>query len=300
MKILVSGASGLIGSPLVTVLEQEKHRVYRLVRREPSGEREIRWDPASGSIDTAAVEALAPDVVVHLAGESISEKWTEEQKRRVRDSRVQSTRLLAETLARLPRRPKALAAASAIGYYGPRGDEVLTEDSAPGQGFLSEVCLEWEAAAEPASAVGIRVAHLRIGIVLSPKGGALSKMLTPFRLGLGGPFGTGSQWMSWISLDDAVGAVRHAVVADSLRGPANVTAPHPVTNREFAAALGRVLGRPAFLPAPAFALRMLLGGEMADALLLTGQRVEPRRLKQTGYRFQHPDLEGALRAVLKS
>ena len=302
MKIVVSGASGLVGSALVPSLVAAGHQVTALVRREsqqtpPAGVSEVQWNPAAGELDAARL--VGHDAAVHLSGESIAGgRWTNEKKRRIRDSRVQSTRLLAETLARLETRPHTLVCASAVGYYGDRGAEVLTEESTAGGNFLAEVCREWEAAAEPARAAGIRVVHLRFGVVLSAEGGALAQMLTPFKLGIGGPLGSGEQYMSWLTRDDAVGMIEHALTDETLSGPVNAVAPQPVTNSEFARTMGRVLSRPAILPMPAFALRLTLGREMADALLLSSARVEPARLKAAGYQFKHPQLEGALRHVL--
>lgn len=295
--VAVSGASGLIGAALVKELTRRGHRVSRMVRR---GARpgEISWDPAIGRLDPGDLEGL--DGVVHLAGENVGVRWTVARKARIRESRVKGTKLISETLAQLRRRPAVLVSASAIGIYGSRGNELLTEASLPGdrsRDFLASVSWEWEAAAEPARVAGIRVAHPRFGIVLSPRGGALRKMLLPFRLGLGGRMGSGSQWMSWISIDDAVAAILHLLSTDTLRGPVNVTSPEPLTNRDFAQTLGRVLARPTPLPLPAAALRLALG-EMADGTLLSSARVEPARLLESGYRFQHPDLEKALRHVL--
>lgn len=297
MKILISGSSGLVGSELVPTLERAGHEVVRLVRGPPKRAGDIAWDPAAGRLDQQALEAGAVEGVVHLAGENIAGgRWTPEQKRRIRDSRVVGTRLLSEALAALPTRPRVLVSASAVGYYGDRGDEVLTEESASGTDFLAGVCRDWEAATGPASAAGIRVVHTRFGIILSSEGGSLAKMLPPFRMGAGGPFGGGRQWMSWVTLDDVVGALIRALSMEALSGPVNVVAPHPVRNAEFARALGHVLGRPAVVKAPAFALKLLLG-EMAGALL-SGQRVEPRRLQEAGFAFRHPELEGALRHLL--
>lgn len=291
VRILVSGSSGLIGSALVPALSAEGHAVSRLVRGRP-GPGDVLWGPARGAVDAARLEGF--DAAVHLAGESVAGRWTRTKKAAVRDSRVRGTRLLAEAFSRLSRPPQVLICASAVGFYGDRGDEVLTEQSAPGSDFLAGVCREWEAAAAPAAERGMRVAHLRFGVVLSPRGGALARMLPPFRLGLGGVIGSGRQYMSWISLDDAVGAVRHVLLNGSLAGPVNVTAPQPVTNRQFTRALGRALGRPTIFPMPAFAARLAFG-EMADALLLSGARAEPARLLSSGYAFRTPDLEGALR-----
>lgn len=296
MQIAITGASGLVGETLVAFLTTGGHGVRRLVRagRKPPGS--VAWDPDAGTIDAAGLDGT--DAVVHLAGEGIaSGRWTDERKRRIRESRVKGTRLVAETLAAMPRKPRVLVSASAVGFYGARGDEGLDESSAPGTGFLADVCGEWERAADPARAAGIRVVHLRFGVVLSRKGGALAKMLTPFKMGLGGRLGSGAQWMSWISLDDAIGAVLHALANDAVAGPVNAVAPNPVTNASFTKTLGGVLGRPTILPMPAFAARLAFG-EMADHLLLTGQKVLPRRLLETGYRFRHPSLEEALRHLM--
>lgn len=295
MKILVSGSHGFIGAPLAPALAARGHQIVRLVRaREAPSTDQITWDPATGWIDAPALEGL--DAVIHLAGESIARgRWTAARKARIRDSRVGGTRLLAGTLARLSRKPRVLIGASAIGYYGDRGEEILVEDSAPGRGFLADVCREWEAAALPAHDAGIRVVHLRSGVVLSPTGGALARLLPIFRMRLGGPIGSGRQFMSWITLGDEIGAIIHALTQD-VRGPVNLVSPHPVTNREFTAALGRVLRRPALVPVPAAVLRLALG-EMAGELL-GSQRVHPARLLATGYAFRHPELEVALRDLL--
>ena len=295
MNILVSGSTGLIGSNLVPFLQRDRHDVIRLVRSKP-GTGDIQWNPAAGQLDAGALEGF--DGVVHLAGESIAgSRWTGEQKLRIRNSRVNSTLLLSQALARLKRPPRVLVSASAVGYYGDRGPEVLREESAPGRDFLAGVCREWESATEPAAQAGIRVVNTRFGMVLSPAGGALAKMLTPFRLGAGGVIGSGSQYMSWIALDDTVRAIHHALGSGSLRGPVNTASPHPVTNREFTKTLGRVLGRPTIFPMPEFAARLAFG-EMADALLLSSQRVEPARLLASGYKFSWPELEPALRYLL--
>lgn len=295
MKVAVTGATGLVGSALVPVLATAGHEVVRLVRAMPTAGGDIHWDPAAGRLDAASLEGL--DAVVHLAGERITGRWTAAKKARIRSSRVQGTRLLAETLARLTRPPKALVCASAVGYYGERGTEVVREESPPGAGFLAEVCREWEAAARPAAEKGIRVVHLRIGVVLSAAGGALALMLTPFKLGLGGRVGSGRQYMSWIAIDDLAGIIPHALTNESLRGPVNAVAPQPVTNLEFTKTLGRVLGRPTIFPMPAFAARLAFG-EMADELLLASTRVEPARLIASGYKFRAPELEAALRRLL--
>ncbi|MSS72816.1 MAG: TIGR01777 family protein [Candidatus Latescibacteria bacterium] len=295
MNVLVTGSTGLVGLALVPSLTAGGHRVTRLVRSQP-GEGEVRWDPEAGILNAADLEGL--EAVVHLAGENIAgRRWTAEQKARIRDSRVKGTRLLCETLAGLDRPPGTLVCASAIGYYGDRGEEVLREESAPGEGLLPEVCQAWEGAAAPARQKGIRVVNLRFGVVLSPKGGALAKMLFPFRMGAGGVIGSGRQYMSWIALDDAAGVIHHALGTGALRGPANAVTPHPVTNQTFTKTLGRVLGRPTIFPMPAFAARLAFG-EVADALLLASTRVAPGRLLETGYVFRYPELEGALRHLL--
>ncbi|HYS77725.1 MAG TPA: TIGR01777 family oxidoreductase [Candidatus Dormibacteraeota bacterium] len=296
MKIAVTGSSGLVGSALVPHLAEGGHQVVRLVRSRTVRPAEIAWDPEGGTIDSASLEGLG--AVVHLAGESIADgRWTEAKKNRIRHSRVGSTRLLAATIAGLSRPPQVLVCASAVGYYGDRGDEPLREDSPPGGDFLAGVCRAWEGAAEAAARKGVRVVHQRFGMILSPAGGALARMLPPYRLGAGGPIGTGRQYVSWIALDDVLGAIGHALTAGTLRGPINTVSPHPVTNRDFSRVFGRVLHRPAILPMPAFAARLVFG-EMADALLLSSQRVEPARLLASGYRFLHPDLEPALRHLL--
>ena len=295
VSITVTGASGLIGSALVPVLTAAGHAVTRLVRRTP-GPGEARWNPGAGQIDAAALEGV--DVVVHLAGENIaSARWTGERKRTIRQSRVMGTGLLARTLAALDRKPRLLVSASAIGIYGNRADASLTESDPPGTGFLAELGRDWEGAVLPASQAGIRVVLPRFGIVLASKGGALAKMLPPFRLGIGGRLGSGRQWMSWLTIDDAVGIVQHAIAHPELSGPVNAVAPEPVTNAEFARSLGTVLGRPAVLPVPALALELLFG-EMAGEALLGSQRVLPRRLEETGYSFRDPLLLPALRRLL--
>ncbi len=295
MRIAVSGSSGMVGSALISSLTREGHRVTRLVRRAAAGE-DVAWDIAQGVKDLSRLEGV--DAVVHLAGENIAAgRWTAARKEEIRRSRVEGTRRLCESLARLSRRPKVLVSASAMGFYGDRGDEVLRENSPPGNDFLAQVCREWEAATEPASQAGIRVVHLRFGLILSPAGGALKKMLLPFKLGVGGRIGSGRQFMSWIAIDDSVGAIHHAIVTESLQGPVNAVTPTPVTNAEYTRTLARVLSRPAVAPMPAFAARIAFG-EMADALLLASQRVMPTRLQETGYRFKHPELDGALRHLL--
>jgi len=296
VRILVTGTSGLIGSALACFLGAGRHHVTRLVRAQPRpGRGEVRWDPAAGTLDPMALQGF--DAAVHLAGESIAQRWTPERKAKILTSRARGTRLLSESFARLTQPPRVFVCASAIGYYGNRSDEILTEESASGSGFLAEVCREWEAACEPAARKGVRVVNLRLGMVLSSAGGVLGRMLLPFRLGLGGRIGSGKQYMSWIALDDLVAAILHALTCDKLRGPVNVVAPHPVTNLEFTQTLGRVLHRPTVFPVPAWAARLALG-EMADELLLASARVTPARLAASGYVFQYPELEGALRHLL--
>lgn len=296
MNILVTGSTGLVGSAVVSFLTTGGHRVLRLVRGSVRGPEEVGWDPHTGTIDSAKLEGL--DGVVHLAGENIATgRWNGAKKARIRDSRVNGTRLLSETLAKLERKPRVLVSASAIGFYGDRGDEVLTENSAPGSGFLSEVCRQWEAATQPAKDAGIRVVHLRIGVVLTPRGGALAKMLTPFKLCAGGIVGNGKQFWSWIALDDVVGAVHHTLTQEELSGPVNAVAPDALTNRDFTKILGKVLRRPTIAPLPAFVVKLLLG-EMGQELLLASTRVVPLRLQQTGYQFRCPTLEVALRHML--
>ena len=296
MKVAITGASGLVGSALLPFLTAGGHEIVRLVRRAPAAKDEARWDPDSGAVDAAALEGV--DAVVHLAGENIADgRWTDARKAALRSSRVPPTRLLAQALAGLKRKPKVMISASAIGYYGDRGAEWLDESAAPAADFLGRLAAEWEAATEPAAKAGMRVVNLRTGIVLSPAGGALGRMLPPFKAGLGGVMGTGAQYTSWVSIDDLVGIVHHALAVDALRGPVNAVAPAPVTNAELAKTLGRVLGRPAIAAVPAFALRLALG-EMADATILASTRVRPARLEATRYRFRFPELEGALRHVL--
>jgi hypothetical protein len=292
MRILVSGSSGLIGSALLPELEKAGHSVARLVRRTPSAN-EVQWNP-DGNIQPAAVDGF--DAVVHLLGESIAGRWTEAKKARIRNSRVQGTSSLANALARTTRLPKVMVCASAIGIYGDRADETLREESAPGSDFLAEVAKQWEAATEPAARAGIRVVLLRIGVVLSRHGGALARMLPPFRMGLGGRIGSGKQWMSWIALDDVVGTIQHALTTESLRGALNTVAPNPVTNAEFTRTLGEVLHRPTVFPLPEFIVRTIFG-EMGQALLLSSQRVECAKLLASGYRFRHPELQSALQAL---
>lgn len=295
LHVAVTGSSGLIGSALVPFLTTGGHRVTRLVRGEQN-DGAVRWDPQTGQIDAARLGTF--DALVHLAGESIAAgRWTARRKARIRESRVQPTRRLCEALARLPNRPKVLISASAIGYYGDRGAETLDEKSAPGAGFLAEVCQAWEEATAPASEAGIRVVCLRIGVVLSAAGGALAAMLPAFRLAAGGVVGSGEQYVSWIAIDDLLGAILHVLQTDALRGPVNAVAPEAVTNRELTKTLGRVLSRPTIVPLPAAAARLAFG-EMADETLLASTRVSPTCLAASGYRFRHAHLEQALRHTL--
>ena len=295
MKIVISGASGLIGTQLVAKLSTSGHEVVRLVRRSPkSGE--IQWNPKSGTLDAAALDGV--DAVIHLSGAGIGDKrWTSSYRKEILDSRTTTTALLAKTIASLSRKPSVFLSGSAIGIYGARNDEQLTEVSTHGTGFLAEVCEQWEAAAKPAVDAGIRTVYLRTGIVLTPKGGALKKLLPLFKLGVGGKFGNGKQWQSWISIDDEIGAIEHLLTAN-VSGAVNLTAPNPVTNAEFTKVLASVLKRPAIVPVPTFAPKILLGGELADALLFTGQRVIPAALNASGYMFKHTTLESAFRSLL--
>ncbi len=296
MDVLVSGATGMIGAALVPELEAAGHRVLRLSRSKPSSGDTVRWNPEAGELDPSRLEGVG--AVVHLAGESIAQgRWSAEKKRRIMESRAKGTRLLAEKIAGLPEPPGVMVSASAVGYYGDRGDEILREESASGSDFLADVCREWEAAAAPARVAGIRVVHPRIGIVLSPKGGALGRTLPIFKLGGGGPIGSGRQWWSWVAIDDVVGSFLHALNNEAVEGAVNVGSPNPLTNAGYTRVLGRVLNRPTVFTLPAPAARLMLG-EVADALLLASQRMEPARLEETGYAFRHPELEGALRHLL--
>jgi uncharacterized protein (TIGR01777 family) len=290
MKIAVTGSTGLVGSALVSTFDRNGHEAVRLTRGRD-------WDPEAGTANVAAFTGC--EAVVHLAGESIAGgRWTASRKQRILDSRVKGTKLIAETVSRLNQPPKVLVSASAIGYYGDRGREILREDSPSGTGFLAEVCRQWEAAAGAAAQNGIRVVYLRTGLVLSSRGGAMGKMLLPFKLGVGGKIGSGEQYWSWISLDDLCAGILHCIQSE-LRGPVNMVSPSPVTNLEFTKTLGRVLGRPTIFPMPAFAARLALG-EMANELLLASARVEPAKLASSRFVFRHKEVEPALRYLLKT
>ena len=299
LRVAVTGSTGLIGSALVPFLTAGGHEVHRLVRPGRGEHRPgdpasgvIPWEPERGLLDRAALDGF--DAVIHLAGETVAERWTREHKRAIRESRVRGTGLIARTLADLPNPPRVLVAASAVGFYGDGGDRVLDEESPPGSDFLAGVAREWEAATASAADRGVRVVNTRFGVVLSPLGGALARLLPPFKLYGGGKLGSGRQWMSWIALDDVVGAIHHALFAGDLAGPVNVTAPNPVTNEQFGHTLGHVLGRPSAITVPAFAIRAMFG-EMAEVMLLRGQRALPRKLLASGFTFRFPELEGALR-----
>ncbi len=297
MNIAVTGSTGLVGGALVSFLKTRGHHVLRIVRSADglAGE-DVALDPNTGRIDAGRLEAL--DAVVHLAGENIAaRRWDAEQKERIRSSRVQGTGVLCKTLANLRQPPGALVSASAIGFYGDRGEQELDEESPSGNGFLPEVCRAWELATKPATEAGIRVVHARFGIILSPKAGALSKMIKPFRLGMGGRIGSGRQWMSWIALDDVLGCIDHVIGNSSLCGPVNAVTANPVTNRDFTRTLGRILRRPTLLPIPRFVARLAFG-EMADELLMASTRVVPRALLDSNYQYLYTDLEGAVRHLL--
>lgn len=298
MRIAITGATGLIGTALSKSLAAEGAEILAVTRRVgplSPGLTRVHWDPEKAEIESSALEGV--DVVFHLAGESIGQRWTGARKERIRKSRVEGTRLLVDGLGKLARPPAALMSASGINFYGDGGDEELRESSPPGDGYLPELCQAWEAEAARASEFGARTVSLRTGLVLSARGGALAKMLLPFKLGLGGPLGSGKQWMSWIHIEDIVGAYRFAMDRQDIRGPLNATAPQPVRQRDFAKALGKALGRPAVVPTPGFAMRLAFG-EMGQTLLLEGQKVLPHRLQQAGYSFRHPELDESLEDVL--
>ena len=295
MKIIISGASGLIGKPLVANLRKHGHEVVQLVRRAPQAN-QSQWNPSAGQLDVAVLEGC--DAVIHLSGAGIGDRrWTAKYKKELVESRTKSTSLLATTIAKCNKKPSVFLSGSAIGIYGARGDEELTEQSSHGDSFLAEICKQWEAAAKPAVDAGVRTVYLRTGLVLTPLGGALKKQLPLFKLGLGGKFGDGRAWQSWISLDDELAAIEHLLTA-KVSGAVNLTAPNPVTNADFTTALARALKRLAILPIPKFGPKLLLGGELADALLFTGQRVMPIELQKSGFTFAHSTIDVALRALL--
>lgn len=297
MHIAVTGSHGLVGTAMIPAMTKREYQVTRLVRGQ-AGVGSVVWDPTAESFDSSVLQGV--DAVVHLAGENVaSSRWTSQVKERIRRSRVQGTRILAEGLAAMPTPPRIFISASAIGYYGDCGDELLDEDSPAGNGFLADTALQWEAATQPASDAGIRVVRMRIGVILSPRGGALAKMLLPFKLGAGGRVGNGRQWWSWIALDDVVGAILHLLSNDAISGPVNVVSPNPVSNSVFTKILGRELKRPTIFPMPAVVARIVLG-EMANELLLASTRVQPERLLETGYQFQQPELSAALQCLLKN
>lgn len=295
MKVLIAGASGLIGSALIPALEADGAEITRLVRSTPKPS-EVEWHPNHDEMDSASLAGF--DAVINLAGENVAGgRWTEEQKRKIHDSRVNGTHLLSEAMAELAQRPKVFLCASATGFYGDRDDEVLDEHSESGGGFLAGVCREWEQATESAALAGVRVVNLRFGVILAREGGMIAKLLTPFKMGMGGKVGSGKQIISWMAIDDAVGAIKLALNDETFRGPLNVVSPNPVTNEAFTKTLGHVLSRPTALAMPAFAARLAFG-EMADEMLLASQNVVPKRLLDAGYEFKYPQLEGALRKYL--
>ncbi len=295
MKVAVTGSSGLIGSSLVSFLSEKNVTVIKILRENPK-DNDISWRPEDGDWDSAFAGGI--DGIVHLAGENVaSGRWTRVKKEKIRNSRIEGTKRLCEHILKLPTPPSVFVCASAIGYYGNRGMEFLNEISSRGSGFLPDVCLGWEEATEPVSKAGIRVVNVRFGIVLSKDGGALAKMLTPFKMGMGGKIGSGTQYMSWVAMDDVTGAIYHTLVTDSLKGPVNVTAPNPVTNKEFTNILGKAINRPAVMPMPAFAAKLAFG-EMANDLLLASTKVAPKKLSDSGYEFQYPELKPALKHIL--
>lgn len=299
MKILISGSSGLVGSALIPFLKKSGHDIVKLVRDERQMTKDtLLWNPEAEQIKLSDIENF--DAVINLAGENIaSGRWTDGRKQRILDSRVKSTRTLSRAVSKLKNPPKVFISASAIGFYGDRGDTLCTEETSKGQGFLADVCQQWEAAAEPAKLAGIRTANLRFGVVLSPKGGALGKMLTPFQLGLGGVLGSGEQYVSWIAIDDLLNAVAFVINNEALEGPINTVSLHATTNRQLTKTLGKVLNRPTILSVPAFALRLLLGNQMANEFLLSSTRAEPFLLLKTGFKFLYTDLESTLNHLLK-
>jgi uncharacterized protein len=297
--ILLSGASGFIGSHLARSLKAQGHQVIRFARKPGASDHGVTWDPEAGRIDREGLARARPDAVINLAGEPIAQRWTASRRRRIRDSRVNGTGVLSEALALLPAKPSVFLSGSAIGYYGAhRGDDLLDENSAPGSDFLAALARDWERATQPASAAGIRVVLARTGLVIGTGGGVLDRMLLPFRLGIGGRLGAGKQWMSWIAMDDIVRAMQFLLDTTTMRGPVNLVAPAPERNVDFTRTLARVLNRPAFIPVPTVALELLFG-TMADNTILASQRVVPKRLADAGFEFRHPRLEEALRFELK-
>jgi uncharacterized protein len=295
MKVAIAGASGLVGSALIPVLKKLGGQITRLVRSDPKAG-DIEWHPNQDEVSSRSLEGF--DVIINLAGENLAGgRWTDDLKRKIRDSRVNGTHLLSEAIAKLPQKPRVFACASATGIYGDRDGETLDEQSESGGGFLAGVCREWEKATEPAVKAGTRVVNLRFGPILAREGGMLAKLLTPFKMGMGGKVGSGKQFISWVALDDAVNAIKFAIEDESIRGPLNIVSPNPVTNEEFTKTLGHVLNRPTALAMPAFAARLAFG-EMADEMLLVSQKVIPKKLSQMGFSFAFPDLEMALRHLI--
>jgi uncharacterized protein (TIGR01777 family) len=298
MKILISGATGLIAKHLIPTLEAKGHEIFSLIRKEPKNGHEIQWDAEEGFAGGEQAKLEGMDAVLHLAGEPIGQTWTKEKKRLIKESRTVGTRILVGALDKTKDPPKHFISASAIGYYGNRGDEILTEESAPGEGFLAEICVPWEAEARKAADFGARVVFLRTGIVLSKDGGALAQMLTPFSFGVGGVVGGGTQWMSWIALEDMLSVILFALENENVRGAINVTAPNPVTNQTFTKTLGEVLNRPTIIPIPEFGVKFMFG-EMGETLLLGGSRVIPKKLEDLGFIFKYPELKEALKKALE-
>jgi uncharacterized protein (TIGR01777 family) len=298
MKILISGATGLVGKHLIPTLEAKGHEIFSLVRKAPKNEREIQWDAETGLNENEQGRLEDFDAVIHLAGEPIAQTWTKEKKRALRESRVQGTKNLVNALGKTKNPPKHFISASAIGYYGNREDEILTEESAPGEGFLPEMCVAWEAEARKAADFGARVVFLRTGIALSKDGGALAQMITPFSFGVGGVVGSGKQWMSWIELDDLISVINFTLENERARGAVNATAPNPATNETFTKTLGEVLNRPTFIPIPEFGVKFMFG-EMGETLLLQGNRVLPKKLEDLGFTFKYPELKEALKKAME-